>query len=55
MLSEGAVVASGAPREVLTPELLAEVFGVRATVVDHPLTGDPLIAVDQRRVADGGT
>ncbi|WP_260476051.1 ABC transporter ATP-binding protein [Streptomyces sp. WAC 06783] len=55
VLSEGAVVASGAPREVLTPELLAEVFGVRATVVDHPLTGDPLIAVDQRWVADGGT
>ncbi|MFI0257755.1 ABC transporter ATP-binding protein [Streptomyces sp. NPDC017056] len=52
VLHEGTVVASGAPREVLTPDLLAEVFGVRAAVVDHPLTGDPLIAVDQRRTVD---
>ncbi|UNO44202.1 ABC transporter ATP-binding protein [Streptomyces sp. MST-110588] len=52
VMHEGAVVASGAPREVLTPELLAEVFGVRAAVVDHPLTGDPLIAFDHRRPAD---
>ncbi|MFF1874056.1 ABC transporter ATP-binding protein [Kitasatospora herbaricolor] len=51
VLHEGAVVASGTPREVLTPELLAEVFGVRAVVVEHPLTGDPLIAVDHRRPA----
>ncbi|MEU9129391.1 ABC transporter ATP-binding protein [Kitasatospora sp. NPDC048540] len=48
VLHQGALVASGPPREVLTPELLAEVFGVRAAVVDHPLTGDPLIAFDHR-------
>ncbi|KPI06877.1 Iron-chelate-transporting ATPase [Actinobacteria bacterium OK074] len=48
VLHAGTVVASGPPREVLTPELLAEVFGVRAAVVDHPLTGDPLIAFDHR-------
>ncbi|MFE3113614.1 ABC transporter ATP-binding protein [Kitasatospora indigofera] len=48
VLHEGAVVASGTPREVLTPELLAKVFGVRAAVVEHPLTGDPLIAFDHR-------
>ncbi|MEU5051622.1 ABC transporter ATP-binding protein [Streptomyces sp. NPDC021096] len=54
VLHEGAVVASGAPREVLTPELLAEVFGVRAAVVEHPLTGDPLIAFDHRSPAEAG-
>ncbi|WP_369244706.1 ABC transporter ATP-binding protein [Streptomyces sp. R41] len=48
VLHEGSVVASGPPREVLSPALLAEVFGVRAAVVDHPLTGDPLIAFDHR-------
>ncbi|MFF1763823.1 ABC transporter ATP-binding protein [Streptomyces sp. NPDC058249] len=48
VLHEGCVVASGPPREVLTPALLTEVFGVRAVVVDHPLTGDPLIAFDHR-------
>ncbi|MBB4895260.1 iron complex transport system ATP-binding protein [Streptomyces olivoverticillatus] len=48
VLHGGKVVASGTPREVLTAGLLAEVFGVRAAVVDHPLTGDPLIAFDHR-------
>ncbi len=40
-------------REVLRPALLAGVFGVRATVVDHPRTGDPLIAFDHRAPVDG--
>jgi iron complex transport system ATP-binding protein len=53
VLLGGAVVASGPPREVITPELMADVFGVRAAVVDHPLTGDPLIAFDHRAPADG--
>ncbi|MDH6522988.1 iron complex transport system ATP-binding protein [Streptomyces sp. SAI-135] len=48
VLCAGTVVASGPPREVLTPELIGEVFGVRAAVVDHPLTGDLLIAFDHR-------
>ncbi|MEV4743186.1 ABC transporter ATP-binding protein [Streptomyces sp. NPDC049555] len=52
VLHDGALVASGAPREVLTPDLLAEVFGVRVAVVEHPLTGDPLIAFDHRSPAD---
>jgi iron complex transport system ATP-binding protein len=46
VLDGGCLVASGAPADVLTPGLLAEVFGVRAAVVAHPLTGDPLIAFD---------
>lgn len=53
VLHEGSVVASGPPREVLVPALLAEVFGVHAAVVEHPLTGDPLIAFDHRAPADG--
>ncbi|MGW1284479.1 ABC transporter ATP-binding protein [Streptomyces sp. NPDC001118] len=52
VLHAGSVVASGPPREVLAPTLMAEVFGVRAAVVDHPLTGDPLIAFDHRAPAD---
>ncbi|MFJ4788746.1 ABC transporter ATP-binding protein [Streptomyces sp. NPDC088794] len=57
VLHQGAVVASGPPREVLTPGLLAEVFGVRAAVIDHPLTGDPLIAFDHQApaVVEAGT
>lgn len=41
VLSEGALVAAGTPAEVLTGELIEEVFGVRVSVVPHPLTGVP--------------
>lgn len=41
VLRDGALAASGAPSEVLTAELLAEVFGVRADLVTHPRTGVP--------------
>ncbi|WP_210574375.1 ABC transporter ATP-binding protein [Streptomyces sp. GESEQ-4] len=39
VLSAGRVVASGPPHDVLCPDLLAEVFGVRAHPVRHPETG----------------
>ncbi|AKZ53429.1 iron-dicitrate transporter subunit, ATP-binding component of ABC superfamily [Streptomyces ambofaciens ATCC 23877] len=41
VLSRGRLVASGTPAEVLTRELVGDVFGVSASVVPHPLTGDP--------------
>ncbi|MFI6939911.1 ABC transporter ATP-binding protein [Streptomyces sp. NPDC050418] len=43
VLGEGRLVTAGTPAEVLTPELVQEVFGVRADVVTHPLTGDPQV------------
>lgn len=46
VLDAGRVVADGAPRDVLTPELVERVYGVRAHVLDHPGTGRPLIAFD---------
>ncbi|ONH36691.1 MULTISPECIES: ABC transporter ATP-binding protein [Protofrankia] len=51
VLQHGTIVASGAPQQVLTPALLAAVFGVRAAVVEHPLTGDALIAYDHHTPA----
>jgi iron complex transport system ATP-binding protein len=41
VLHDGSLVAVGAPWEVLTVELVERVFGVVASVVSHPLTGDP--------------
>ncbi|MFF1374996.1 ABC transporter ATP-binding protein [Streptomyces sp. NPDC058308] len=41
VLSQGRLVAAGTPGDVLTQELVADVFGVRASVVPHPLTGGP--------------
>ncbi|MEV0440077.1 ABC transporter ATP-binding protein [Streptomyces spectabilis] len=43
VLDGGRVVASGPPAEVLTSELLAEVYGVTAEVAVHPATGAPTV------------
>lgn len=43
VLDQGRLVAVGAPQEVLTSELIEEVFGVEASVVRHPLSGRPQI------------
>ncbi len=41
LLDQGRIVAAGEPLAVLTPDRLAAVFGVRAAVTTHPLTGRP--------------
>ncbi|MFD3612262.1 ABC transporter ATP-binding protein [Streptomyces atroolivaceus] len=43
VLRDGEVTASGPPAEVLTPRLLAEVYGVASEVAVHPLTGAPQV------------
>ncbi|MBG6238721.1 iron complex transport system ATP-binding protein [Mycetocola sp. CAN_C7] len=46
VLSAGRVVAAGPAASVLTGDLISEVYGVRADVLEHPRTGRPLIAFD---------
>lgn len=41
-LQQGRVVADGAPKAVLTPVLLEQVFGVRANIVIDPASGTPV-------------
>ena len=43
LMKDGKSVAFGAPDEVLTPDLLKEVFAVRVLVDAHPITGVPRI------------
>ncbi|MFD4182795.1 ABC transporter ATP-binding protein [Rhodococcus sp. NPDC058514] len=43
VMSEGAVVASGTPSEVISAELLLEVFGLEARVIEDPVSDRPLI------------
>ena len=45
VLHGGRTVAHGPPTEVLTPKLVHNVFGVRAHIGEHPLTGRPHITV----------
>ncbi|WP_182546112.1 ABC transporter ATP-binding protein [Halosaccharopolyspora lacisalsi] len=42
-MKDGAVVAEGLPHEVLTESLLAEVFDLKARVIDDPVTGTPMV------------
>ena len=39
----GAVVAMGPPREVLTPPLIKQVFGINALVIPDPVSATPLV------------
>ena len=43
VLRDGAILAQGHPREVITAELLHEAFGLRAKVIDDPVGDRPLI------------
>ena len=41
VLNDGGVAADGKPSEVLTPELVGDVFGMAASMVTDPATGEP--------------
>lgn len=43
VMAAGRIVARGKPAEIITAELLAEVFGLEATVLTDPVSGRPMI------------
>ncbi|MFE2354032.1 ABC transporter ATP-binding protein [Streptomyces parvulus] len=43
VMRDGAILAQGHPREVITADLLHEAFGLRAKVIDDPVGDRPLI------------
>ncbi|PSL58291.1 iron complex transport system ATP-binding protein [Saccharothrix carnea] len=51
VLDHGRVVRSGKPEEVLTPEVLHDVFQVRAHVVRHPTSGVPQLLFEHQESA----
>ncbi|WP_079148159.1 ABC transporter ATP-binding protein [Streptomyces agglomeratus] len=42
-MKEGRVVAEGHPRDIVTADLVQEVFGLSSVVVPDPVTGSPLV------------
>ncbi|MFI9534886.1 ABC transporter ATP-binding protein [Nocardia fusca] len=42
-MRDGAVIAAGAPREIVTAELVQKVFDLGCRVIDDPETGAPLV------------
>ena len=43
---EGKIVAGGAPKVIINEKLLEEVFQVRSTVINNPVSGNPLVIFD---------
>lgn len=51
LLKDGRVLAMGSPHEVLTPDLLREVFSLQILVDAHPISGAPRITpVHERQI-----
>ncbi|MBN2471608.1 MAG: ABC transporter ATP-binding protein [Anaerolineae bacterium] len=48
-LRDGQIVAQGTPQQVITPENVWQVFGLKAQVVPDPVTGTPLCVPIGRR------
>ncbi len=43
LMADGRIAALGSPRQVLTSELISRVYGLPVEVVEHPLSGGPLV------------
>jgi iron complex transport system ATP-binding protein len=43
LLHNGEITARGAPENVLTPETIAAVYGLRVSVIPHPESGRPVV------------
>lgn len=42
-MKDGRVLATGSPAQVITPELMAQAFGLACEVVPDPQTGTPMV------------
>ncbi|MFB7575896.1 ABC transporter ATP-binding protein [Streptomyces sp. NPDC056165] len=49
----GRIVAQGPPGDIVTAELVQEVFGLASVVVPDPVTGGPMVVPGPPRSADG--
>ena len=43
IVQNGRLVAAGTPKEVLTSQIISDVYGVNIDVIPHPCTGNPVI------------
>ena len=48
-LRDGKIVAEGAPKEIVTPELIEAVYGLRCMIIDDPVAHTPLVVPLRRR------
>ena len=48
-LRDGEIVAQGAPKEIVTPDLIARIYGMRCMIIEDPVAGTPLVVPLGRR------
>jgi iron complex transport system ATP-binding protein len=53
-MRDGVIVAQGAPAEIITAELVRDVFGLECRVIPDPETGTPLVVPAARRANGNG-
>jgi iron complex transport system ATP-binding protein len=53
-MRDGVLVADGAPQDVVTAELVHDVFGLECRVIPDPETGTPLVVPAARRANGNG-
>ena len=42
-LRDGKIVAEGAPKAIVTPDLIERIYGMRCMIIDDPVAGTPLV------------
>ena len=48
-MRDGKIVAEGAPREIVTPEFIEAVYGLRCMIIEDPVAHTPLVVPLGRR------
>ncbi|WP_432141800.1 ABC transporter ATP-binding protein [Streptomyces sp. bgisy084] len=53
-MKDGAVIAEGAPTDIVTAELVKQVFGLGCQIIEDPESGTPLVVPAARKSRNGG-
>ncbi|WSI58501.1 ABC transporter ATP-binding protein [Streptomyces platensis] len=53
-MKDGAVIAEGAPADIVTAELVEQVFGLGCQIIEDPESGTPLVVPAARKPRSGG-
>ncbi|WP_313614196.1 ABC transporter ATP-binding protein [Agrobacterium sp.] len=48
-MKDGRIVAEGKPADIVTAQMIQDVFGLHAVIIDDPITGTPMIVPDKRK------
>jgi iron complex transport system ATP-binding protein len=53
-MKDGRIIAEGHPRDVVTQEMVKNIFDSACIVIDDPITGLPMVVPARRSCAEGG-